>query len=1128
MNPRKPKHPIALTRIIAVNWYGFNQVIEVDGNVLITGEFGTGKSALLDLIQRVLLGHFARFNRAATGDASQRTLKGYCLCDTNTGNEEGEQFARDQTVTFIGLEFTWPESRKRQTWGQRIEFESATSRPGILYFSWPGRLDLDATCDEKGEFLEEARFRAWLKREGGDVWEREESYLEELGVPQSLNFHWDQLRQTLPEAAAFQIIRRFDNFIRERLLVCSPLQIAQVQRSLEAYEGYVAKLARYERQLDFLKLIREAHARAEEARREAALWRITEKELLLCQAGETREKAQALLVSLRQNAETERTKLDEATRALRAARDALASVQSVADSDQVIGKVDGLRSSEQMLEKKVATLKEQRGDALNQLRDRADAWRRWLQIGRTLGAETEKFQLVPRPDWLDALETGDLKAANSALASLARHYSQVRSGALLAQSLVIGHAKDIESKVNQLKKDSQRLISGEALGEFRLLEELRHRLRPAPDAFGPEQICRLVEIKEESEPWRRAIELFLRNNRFAILLDPKRYKLVRRLVPELDFDTRREPLIDPDENEKIGARCLPGSLAEKIATAHPAARAFIDHLLGNVLCVASIDEFPGKSRAITEDAILWNRPVMTKLGNRRRSDDDPFADYVPALRGRGLEKLREQIQQRLEQKQREWQESRQNADRWTRWIESGEELELGSSNLMSATEIVDRLAEAQQNLSQVRNELTALATPEREAIVKQIHGLRAKAEQLAIEEDRLSRSETMSKIDEQTKKVEAAEMAEKNAHTERENLHGEIGGGILNAEVTAAAGTVCEEIREWTERLNRARGRTDAARDLRGAAIADRDKQRALLRAEFPEFERLDEEAESNAAYEDEFRILDDQEVPEYKRKAQQSKADWEQRLKDHVLSELRTLTERVKSDIRELNSAIDQPIGHYRYRFTREERRDQGFDLLWPLIKTGFEATDELAAAVRDPEVERAKQLLMEAVSKHDDPELQRRLDYREYFRFEMQCRDISLPEDAPWISLTRHGGKMSGGENQSPFFLAMCAAFLRVYRHTEPGRLGQRESIGLVPMDEAFSKLSGEGVENCMQTARDFGLQLVLAMPDKDAAAALGGAGTILVVTIDKRQEQGRTIIENWAHRGNARATLTELEAM
>ena len=42
---------ISLTRLVALNWYGFRQIFDVDDNVLFSGAFGTGKSALLDMIQ---------------------------------------------------------------------------------------------------------------------------------------------------------------------------------------------------------------------------------------------------------------------------------------------------------------------------------------------------------------------------------------------------------------------------------------------------------------------------------------------------------------------------------------------------------------------------------------------------------------------------------------------------------------------------------------------------------------------------------------------------------------------------------------------------------------------------------------------------------------------------------------------------------------------------------------------------------------------------------------------------------------------------------------------------------------------------------------------------------------------
>ena len=72
---------IRLSRIHALNWYGYQDSLTVEGNLLLAGVTGSGKSILMDLIQFVLVGdqRAVRFNQSATGDRSDRTLKGYCL-----------------------------------------------------------------------------------------------------------------------------------------------------------------------------------------------------------------------------------------------------------------------------------------------------------------------------------------------------------------------------------------------------------------------------------------------------------------------------------------------------------------------------------------------------------------------------------------------------------------------------------------------------------------------------------------------------------------------------------------------------------------------------------------------------------------------------------------------------------------------------------------------------------------------------------------------------------------------------------------------------------------------------------------------------------------------------------------
>ena len=54
---------------------------------------------------------------------------------------------------------------------------------------------------------------------------------------------------------------------------------------------------------------------------------------------------------------------------------------------------------------------------------------------------------------------------------------------------------------------------------------------------------------------------------------------------------------------------------------------------------------------------------------------------------------------------------------------------------------------------------------------------------------------------------------------------------------------------------------------------------------------------------------------------------------------------------------------------------------------------------------------------------------------------------------------------------------------------------------MDEAFSKLSGDGVEDCLELARNFNLQLVMAFPIDRLGVMAPFAQTIVVC---KKEQQ------------------------
>ena len=92
-----------LKKIRLINWHFFHDhTIDLNGNILLTGENGSGKSTLLDAIQFVLTAGKARFNLAANENA-KRSLESYMR--GKTGREGAEYLRNGDVISQIALEY---------------------------------------------------------------------------------------------------------------------------------------------------------------------------------------------------------------------------------------------------------------------------------------------------------------------------------------------------------------------------------------------------------------------------------------------------------------------------------------------------------------------------------------------------------------------------------------------------------------------------------------------------------------------------------------------------------------------------------------------------------------------------------------------------------------------------------------------------------------------------------------------------------------------------------------------------------------------------------------------------------------------------------------------------------------
>lgn len=1092
---------ISLSRIIAINWYGFRQIIDLEDNMLISGAFGTGKSALLDLMQYVLLGGERQFNRAAAGNARGRDLVGYCLGDTNQTRNGQRHFLRSSGVTLAALEFTRPAERgsktpKRETWGIRLEFTSPDAAPKTTYFCIPDRLEYAALSPDGKSFLPEDAFRTWLRREYGNesIFARQRDYLEEMAAPRHLNFDTIAFQRTFPKAIAFEPEENVEKFIREFVLEESPLDVRDVKIALRAYEDTRKRLEKQEDEAAFLRRIEEQHALYESSRREEAILLHTGHALKLVQAEEQRETHSENLKRLEAEHAEDLKQLTEAVTQESTSKALLDQVRFEIEKDPDSIKIAGLDAQKTQLSGKISSLREAQQSIRKQLDDRHYRWTNWLQHGAALPLEGLGKALVVEDRWLANLRSGKDSERLDAMQKLAGRFNELWVSIEQLLHPLRNEITGAEKRLRQLAEDLENLSKGQAPGSFPLFTALRQKL-----GNRVEQLGRLIEVKPEAERWWPALELYLGRNRWVIVVnDTADYREALEILRKTPPGRDAESLLNPAEARLLRMGTRENSLFSKVEVNHPVARLYVEHLLGDVLCVESIDELEKSEapRAITPEGIFKQAPLRRRL--------KPATSVELTLGREGLERMRTVKQKEQQETRALHQALKQRLEDVLTWLDQGKKGGLAEGSLPDRAAELPQLPELEAELGRLRETISLLTTPEREERQKRLTEFEKQ------HKDALSR---IAVLTERRNKFELTTRPEREnlerAKKECETLRLEVTAsrvelsrrfaGILDSELGAECDKFRKKFPRWRDCFESVQNSTKTAGETTVQAWAQRKAEREKLanardeqgNLRHPEYQHdFPPDDESNERWANRLRDLEQVELKTSRQLAADRKRDWERRLEESVLNELNRRISEAQDTIRLLDRYLSQPVGKFRYRIS--QKKDMaGYGAIWQLLGSGLEITDPLLGA----EVERAKRELMEAVNHHDNKDARalRLLDYRNYHHYDLEMVPADKP-DAPPISLGRSGRNLSGGENQAPFFISMLAAFRRVYDRGDRAS-SRSQQLGLVVMDEAFSKLSGDGIEDCLALARSFQLQLIMAFPPERLGVMVPHAETVMI---------------------------------
>ncbi|WP_241418043.1 SbcC/MukB-like Walker B domain-containing protein [Clostridium beijerinckii] len=123
------------------------------------------------------------------------------------------------------------------------------------------------------------------------------------------------------------------------------------------------------------------------------------------------------------------------------------------------------------------------------------------------------------------------------------------------------------------------------------------------------------------------------------------------------------------------------------------------------------------------------------------------------------------------------------------------------------------------------------------------------------------------------------------------------------------------------------------------------------------------------------------------------------------------------------------------------------------------------------------------------NEAELIKLTDYRNYMSY-----DIEIKYNDNTTSLfSKVCREKSGGETQTPFYVAMAASFLQLYK----GVSSSSESIGIILFDEAFDKMDDARIMSMMEFYDKFNsqLQLLIGAPPQKIEPITPYVNTVLL---------------------------------
>ena len=603
-------------------------------------------------------------------------------------------------------------------------------------------------------------------------------------------------------------------------------------------------------------------------------------------------------------------------------------------------------------------------------------------------------------------------------------------------------------------------------------------------------LCELLYMKNDS--WQDAVESYLNTQRFNIIVSPSNYKIAKKVFIELGDKVKGIGLIDtrkiqPIDNQKGEVKYL----SDMVSSENVYAKRYVDFVMKDVVCCNSSDELENYRKSVTRDMLKFQNYCLQRMAKKEH--------FIGVD---AIEKQLNKAKNELVKSQAELTKHKNDKKAFTKVVEQYEKFVIGnkfellekccdSSNKAKTLytkikeiavkiedfkknpivlRLYDYVVECEKNMAEIRGEITDLEA-QKKNLDRDIKRANVKIDEL-LKESNAKKQEYQKGIEQypeyQTKVLDKYKEERK----------------IKDAE--AIANNFSNRVIQDNNALNEY---------LNNQLIPLQRQYTTTYGYDFPKG------IEGASRYQKEYLRLCNVDIERHKKTFEQAQVRCKERFRKDVLFRMKDDISRAKAEIKKINKVMDNlEYGEESYHFSIEKSKDRElgsfYDIIMDKDNQQIEQDNSIMSYIAEmnksdvfeSQVEDFMQRIMVDIENYAKDNLKGSnsgakdmsmyVDYRTYLDYDIIVKNSVTKLETP---LSKVSGEGSGGENQAPFYVAICASLLQIYQQNENG------CIKLVLLDEAFNNMTSDRIEPMMTMFKKLDLQLVLIATVEKATAII-----------------------------------------